>query len=50
MFLVVGLVKVAVWALVEATVFLPVSELIAIGAECLSAVSFRDQFEISEEG
>ena len=50
MFLVVGLVEVAVWALVKATVFLPVSELVAVGAECPSAVSFRDRFEISEEG
>ena len=50
MFFVVGLVKVAMWALVETAVFLPVSELVTIGAECPSAVSFRDRFEISEEG
>ena len=49
MFLVVGLVEVAMWALVETTVLLPVSQLIAICAECFSAVSFRDLFEISEE-
>ena len=50
MFFVVGLVKVAVWALVEATVLLPVSELVAIGAEGSSAVSFGDLFEVPEEG
>ena len=48
-FLVVGLVEVAVWALVETTVFLPVSQLIAIGAEGSSAMFFWDLFEISEE-
>ena len=37
-------------ALVETTVFLPVSQLVAIGAEGLSAMSFGDLFEISEEG
>ena len=50
MFLVVGLVQVAVWALVETTVFLPVSQLIAVGTECSSAVFFRDRFEVFEEG
>ena len=50
MFFVMGLVEVAVGALVESTVFLPMSQLIAVCAECSSAVSFRDQFEISEEG
>ena len=50
MFLVVGLVQVAMWALVEAAVLLPVSELVAVGAEGSSAVSFRDRFEISEKG
>ena len=37
------------WALVETTVFLPVSHLIAIGAEGSSAVSFGDLFEVSEK-
>ena len=49
MFFVVGLVEVAVWALVETAVFLPVSQLIAVGAECSSVVSFWDLFEISKE-
>ena len=49
-FLVVGLVEVAVWALVEMTIFLPVSQLIAIGAEGPSAMFFGDRLEISEEG
>ena len=49
-FFVVGLVEVAVWALVETTVFLPVSQLIAIGAEGSSAMFFGDRFEIFEEG
>ena len=42
MFLVVGLVEVAVWALVEATIFLPMSQLITIGAEGSSAMFFWD--------
>ena len=37
------------WALVEAAVFLPVSQLIAIGAEGPSAVFFGDLLEISEK-
>ena len=49
-FFVVRLVEVAVWALVKSTVFFPMSQLIAVGAECFSAMSFRDRFEISEEG
>ena len=49
MFLVVGLVEVAVWALVETAVLLPVSQLVTVRAERSSAVSFRDRFEISEE-
>ena len=48
-FFMVGLVEVAVWALVETAVFLPVSQLVAVCAECPSAVSFRDLFEIFEE-
>ena len=36
-------------ALVETTIFLPVSQLVAIGAEGSSAMSFRDGFEIPEE-
>ena len=50
MFFVVGLVEVAVRALVEPTVLFPMSKLVAIDAEGSSAVSFRDLFEISEEG
>ena len=38
------------WALVETTVFFPVSQLIAVGAECSSAVFFGDRFEVFEEG
>ena len=49
-FFVVRLVEVAVWALVETAVFLPVSQLVTIGAECFSAVSFGDGFDVSEEG
>ena len=49
MFLVVWLVQVAVGTLVETAVFLPMSQLVAIGAEGSSAVSFRDRFEISEK-
>ena len=50
MFFVVGLVEVAVWALVEPAVLLPVSKLMAICAECSSAMFLRDRFEVSEEG
>ena len=39
-----------VWALVESAVLLPVTELIAVGAEGSSAMSFGDLFEIPEEG
>ena len=49
-FLMVGLVEMAMWALVETAVFLPVSQLVAVGAEGSSAVSFWDGFEIPEEG
>ena len=49
MFLVVGLVEVTVWALVEAAVFLPVSQLIAIGAECSSAMFFWYCLEVPKE-
>ena len=49
MLFVVGLVEMAVWALVESTVFLPMSQLVAVGAEGSSAVSFGDLFEISEK-
>ena len=41
MFLVVGLVQVAVGALVETAIFLPMSKLIAVGAEGSSAVFFQ---------
>ena len=44
-----GLVEVAVRALIETAVFLPMSQLVAVGAECSSVVSFRDRLEISEE-
>ena len=40
----------AVWTLIETAIFLPVSELVTIGAEGSSAMSFRDLFEISEVG
>ena len=50
MFLVVGLVEVAVWALVEATILLPVSQLVTVGAECSSTVFFGDRLEVLEEG
>ena len=50
MFLVVGLVEVAIWALVETAVFLPMSQMIAVGAEGSSAMFLGDQFEIFEEG
>ena len=40
----------AMWALVESAVFLPVTELIAVGAEGSSAMSFGDLFEVPEEG
>ena len=50
MFLVVGLVQMAVWALVKSAVFFPMTELVAIGAEGSSAVSFGDLFKVLEEG
>ena len=50
MFFVVGLVEVAVWALVETTVFLPMSQMVAVCAEGFSAVFLGDQLEIFEEG
>ena len=50
MFLVVGLVQVAMWTLVEAAVLLPMSELVAVGAERSSAVFLGDRFEVFEEG
>ena len=49
MLFVVGLMEVAMWALVEAAIFLPVSHLIAIGAECSSAVFFWYCLEVSKE-
>ena len=45
----VWLVKVAVWALVETAVFLPMSQVVAIGAEGSSAVFLWDLFEVFEE-
>ena len=50
MLFVVGLMKVAMWALVETAIFLPVSQLVAIGAEGSSAMSFGDLFEVFKEG
>ena len=49
MFFVVGLVEVAVWALVETAILLPVSQLVTVGAECSSAMFLGDGFEVSEE-
>ena len=49
MFLVVGSVSVAVGTLVKVTVFFPVSQLIAVGAEGPSAMFFGDLLEITEE-
>ena len=49
MLLVVGLVEVAVGTLIEVTVFFPMSQLVAVGAEGFSAVSFRDLFKIPKE-
>ena len=40
----------AVGALVEMAIFLPVSQLVAVGAEGSSAMSFRDLLETSKEG
>ena len=50
MFLVVGSVEVAVGTLVKVTVFFPVSQLIAVGAECSPAVFLWYGFEVSKEG
>ena len=50
MFLVVGSVQVAMGALVKVTVLFPVSQLVAVGAECSSAVFFWYRLEVSEEG
>ena len=50
MFFVMGLMKVTVGALVELTVFLPMSQLVTVCAERSSAMSFGDIFEVSEEG
>ena len=49
MFLVVGLVQVAMGALVKVTVLFPVSQLVTVGAERSSAVFFGYCFEISKE-
>ena len=49
MFLMVGSVEVAVGALVKVTVFFPMSQLIAVGAECSSAVFLGYCFEVLEE-
>ena len=50
MFFVVGLMEMTVWALVVAAVLFPMSQLVAVGTEGSSAMSFWDRFEISEEG
>ena len=47
---VVGLMEVTMWALIEAAVFLPVSQLVTVGAERSSAVFFGYRLEVSEEG
>ena len=49
-FLMVWLMEVAMWTLIETAVFLPMSQMVTIGAEGFSAVSFRDGFEVPEEG
>ena len=49
MFLVVGSVEVAMGTLVKVTIFFPVSQLVAIGAEGSPAVFFWYCLEISEE-
>ena len=49
MFLVMGLVQMAVWALVKSAVLFPMTELVAVGAEGSSAMLFWDGFEVSEE-
>ena len=50
MLFVVGSEQVAVGALVKVTVLFPVSQLVAVGAECSSAVFFGYCLEVSEEG
>ena len=50
MFFVMGLMEVAVRALVETAVFLPVSQLVTVGAECSPSVFLGYCFEVSEEG
>ena len=50
MFLVVGLVEVTMGALVETTIFFPMSQLIAIGAEGSPAVFLGYCLEVSKEG
>ena len=40
----------AVGALVKVAVLFPVSQLVAVGAECSSAVFFWYRLEVSEEG
>ena len=50
MFLVVGLMQMTMRALVKSAVFLPVTELIAVGAEGSSAMFIWDGFEVFEEG
>ena len=49
MLFVVRLVEMAVWALVEAAIFLPVSHLVTVGAERSSAVFLGYGLEVSEE-
>ena len=49
MFLVVGSVEVAMGTLVKVTIFFPVSQLIAVGAECSPAVFLGYCLDVSEE-
>ena len=49
-FFVVGLMEVAVWALVKTAVFLPVSQLVTVGAECSSAMFLGYCLKVPEEG
>ena len=46
---VVRLMEMAVWALVEAAIFLPVSHLVTVGAERSSAMFLWCRLEVSEE-
>ena len=45
----VGLVEVAVWALIEVAVLFPMSEVVTVGAEGSSAMFFGYCLEFSKE-